>query len=59
LSLDDLQLIEEILKLTELKNCSLCGAPDCRTFAEDVIRGNAWLQDCIIIQARHVEHKGF
>ena len=29
------------------KNCSLCGSPDCETFAEDVSRNEADLTDCI------------
>ncbi|MFH1481380.1 MAG: [Fe-Fe] hydrogenase large subunit C-terminal domain-containing protein, partial [Pseudomonadota bacterium] len=28
--------VEEILKLLPRKECSVCGCPDCRTFAEDV-----------------------
>jgi hypothetical protein len=28
------------------KNCGACGAPDCQTLADDVIRGRARLADC-------------
>jgi Na+-translocating ferredoxin:NAD+ oxidoreductase RNF subunit RnfB len=30
-------------------DCASCGAPDCRTFAEDVVRGEANLKDCFRI----------
>ncbi len=29
-------------------DCGTCGAPNCRAFAEDVVRGKAQLSDCII-----------
>ena len=29
-------------------DCGSCGAPTCRAFAEDVVRGNADINDCII-----------
>ena len=51
LSLESLQKIEEIMELLKETDCAACGAPDCRTFAEDIIRGNASLQDCLWISA--------
>ncbi len=32
------------------KDCGACGAPDCRTLAEDVVRGTANLADCPFIK---------
>ena len=29
-----------------------CGAPDCRTFAEDVVRGSATMKDCLWVHAQ-------
>ncbi len=29
-----------------LKDCGVCGAPDCRTLADDIARGYARLEDC-------------
>jgi ferredoxin len=52
LSLEEAQQIEAILDHIEGRNCGACGAPDCRTFAEDVVRGSAALKDCIWQQAR-------
>jgi ferredoxin len=52
LSLEEAQKIEAILDLIEGRDCGACGSPDCPTFAEDVVRGNAALGDCIWLQAR-------
>jgi hypothetical protein len=52
LSLEQAQQIETILELIEGRDCGACGSPDCRTFAEDVVRGTAALTDCIWLQAR-------
>lgn len=32
------------------KDCAACGAPDCRTFADDVIRGRAKMSDCVFVR---------
>ncbi len=32
------------------KDCGACGAPDCRTLTEDVVRGQASLSDCPFIR---------
>ena len=29
-------------------DCGACGAPTCRAFAEDVVRGNACKSDCVL-----------
>jgi Fe-S-cluster-containing hydrogenase component 2 len=50
LSIETLQKIDEILELIQGNDCASCGAPDCRTFAEDVVRGNASLEDCILLR---------
>jgi hypothetical protein len=52
LSLASLQEIEQILELLKGTDCAACGAPDCRTFAEDVVRGSYSLKDCIWLGAR-------
>jgi Na+-translocating ferredoxin:NAD+ oxidoreductase RNF subunit RnfB len=55
LSLEQARQIETILNLIEGRDCGACGSPDCLTFAEDVVRGNAALTDCIWLQARRQE----
>ena len=52
LSIEAMQKIEEILEIIQGTDCAACGAPDCRTLAEDIIRGNARLKDCIWVRAR-------
>jgi len=41
---------DELVKRLSGKNCSVCGAPDCKTFAEDVVLGRAKLDDCIFLE---------
>jgi hypothetical protein len=38
--------VEELCASLPAKECGMCGAPDCRTFAEDVVDGKAVLEDC-------------
>lgn len=61
-SLDD-DLIVAMAKLTRLEkeieilpglDCAACGAPDCRTLAEDIINGLASRTDCIFILRQQV-----
>jgi hypothetical protein len=37
---------DELVRLLPGRDCGACGAPDCRTLAEDVVRGWAKLADC-------------
>ncbi len=55
LSIDNLQEIEMLVNIIDGMNCSACGAPDCRTFAEDVVRGEASLKDCLVLRVREAE----
>ncbi len=32
------------------KDCGICGAPDCRTLADDIVRGAARLEDCPFVK---------
>jgi iron only hydrogenase large subunit-like protein len=32
------------------KDCGACGAPDCRTLADDIVRGQAGLADCPFVE---------
>lgn len=42
---------EKIYSRLPQTDCGLCGAPTCRAFAEDVVRGEADLFNCIIFTA--------
>jgi Na+-translocating ferredoxin:NAD+ oxidoreductase RNF subunit RnfB len=52
LSIEALQKIEKTLEIIRGTDCAACGAPDCQTFAEDVVRGNASLKQCLWLSAR-------
>ncbi len=52
LTLEELKRIEAVLEVIEGRDCGACGAPDCRTFAEDIVRGQARLEECIWRRAR-------
>ena len=41
--------VERTLKFLPGKECGVCGSPDCRTFAEDVVDGRASLEDCVFV----------
>ena len=41
--------VEETHQLLPQKECGVCGSPDCRTFAEDVVDGRASLESCIFL----------
>ncbi len=36
-------------------DCGFCGAPNCRSFADDVIRGYARKEDCAVIMRRRMD----
>ena len=36
----------DLIKRLPHKDCGACGAPDCRTLADDIVRGEAALTDC-------------
>lgn len=52
LSMDQYLEIESLLKVIGGRNCSACGSPSCRVFAEDVVRGMVTLEHCVLLQAR-------
>lgn len=52
LSIDSMQEIDKVMQLIKGANCTVCGAPDCRTFAEDVVRGEAVLKECLFFAAQ-------
>ena len=43
--MSDIQKLREILPGTD---CGACGAPNCRAFAEDIVRGGACIDGCPI-----------
>lgn len=43
-----MQKIGEIIKLLPNLDCSACGSPTCAALAEDIVAGNASLDDCVV-----------
>jgi iron only hydrogenase large subunit-like protein len=43
---------EKIVVSLPLKDCGICGAPDCRTLADDVVRGFAREEDCPFVKGK-------
>lgn len=40
------------------KDCAACGAPDCTTLAEDIVAGEAELDDCVFVKLKRLEGTG-
>jgi Na+-translocating ferredoxin:NAD+ oxidoreductase RNF subunit RnfB len=51
LTIEAMQKIDKVMELISGADCTACGAPDCQTFAEDVVRGNAALKECLFVGA--------
>lgn len=41
---------QELLARLPKKDCAACGAPDCATLAEDALRGEASIDDCVFLK---------
>lgn len=50
-----MQKIDEIYRDLPKIDCGSCGAPTCRAFAEDVVKGECALEDCVVYLRRHVQ----
>lgn len=52
-----LEMMKELEKTVEMLpglDCGACGCPNCRALAEDIVRGNAVLTDCIFLLRERV-----
>ncbi|MBI5533495.1 MAG: ferredoxin [Deltaproteobacteria bacterium] len=47
----------KILERLPGKNCAACGAPTCDTLAEDVVRGEAHIEDCVFIKIELLQQR--
>ncbi len=56
LNIESLREIDRLLERIQGYDCAACGSPDCRQFAEDVVRGEASLDDCVVLLARSNTH---
>jgi len=39
------------------KDCAACGSPDCVTLAEEIVRGEAALEDCVFVKIDRLEQR--
>lgn len=44
--------IQQLVATLPQIDCGACGAPTCRSFAEDVVQGRAPLEDCVVLAAQ-------
>ncbi|MGD9559812.1 MAG: [Fe-Fe] hydrogenase large subunit C-terminal domain-containing protein [Oscillospiraceae bacterium] len=54
-SFDKYAILEETLQQLPMLDCGSCGAPTCEAFAEDVVRGDAQLGDCVVLMRQKME----
>jgi hypothetical protein len=50
---ESMRMMADIQKLRSILpgiDCGACGAPSCRALAEDIVKGNASLDDCKILE---------
>jgi hypothetical protein len=57
IAIKKLKAKEKLIKILPGTNCGVCGAPDCNTLAEDVVRGDAIIEDCIYISKKNLQEK--
>ncbi|MBN1354902.1 4Fe-4S dicluster domain-containing protein [bacterium] len=53
-ALEMMNRIEEIRELLPGKQCGACGAPTCQSLAEDIVKGEASLTDCVFIRIKEL-----
>jgi hypothetical protein len=46
---------DALLEQLPRKDCAACGAPNCETLAEDVVRGQAKRTDCVFVRLESLE----
>lgn len=51
-TIEEMRKIDALVQLINGRDCAACGAPDCRTFAEDVVRGDVPVDACLVLRAR-------
>ena len=51
-ALEMMQQIDRIYNVLPQVDCAACGAPSCRAFAEDVVKGDMKINDCVFIMKK-------
>ncbi len=50
--------VERLLAELPGKDCAACGAPGCAAHAEDVVRGEAGIDECVFVRIRRLQEAG-
>ncbi len=58
-ALEKLEKINNILCQLPGLDCGGCGAPNCHALAEDMVKGNARMTDCIFLQSKYLKEGKF
>ncbi len=53
-AMEKLEQLEIEIKILPGLDCAACGAPDCRTLAEDIVNGMASRSDCVFLLRKQV-----
>ncbi len=57
---ESMRMMADIQKLKETLpgiDCGSCGAPTCRAFAEDIVKGNATSDQCVVMMKKQLEER--
>ncbi len=57
---ESMRMMADIQKLKETLpgiDCGSCGAPTCRAFAEDIVKGNATADQCVVMMKKQLEER--
>ncbi len=54
-ALEKLARLEEVEEMLPGLNCASCGAPDCETLAEDIVKGQGQRTDCIFMLRQEIQ----
>lgn len=54
-ALEKMQEIEQLYDQLPKIDCGSCGAPTCRSFAEDVVKGQAHIEDCVFMLRKRIK----
>ena len=56
-ALEMMNLVEDLVSKLPGMNCGACGAPDCKTLAEDIAAGDAKFTDCVFMRIKELENE--
>ena len=57
-AMDRLNRLNELHARLPGLDCGVCGAPSCRSLAEDIVRGTATMEDCVFTAREQFEERG-